>query len=128
MDLDKVMAERDMTAKAAMDYLREVYYKQLKNEFAAGQTTTLLYHYVEYIPVNESLSYDEFKKEIAGLRKIIGGHSDDYTNFAKYGSVPVTYDEALTRYETTVDKEGVSGAYARLFSDCMASWRGSCLR
>lgn len=119
MDLEKVMADRNMTDKEAREYLREVYYRQLKNEFTAGRTTTLLYHYAEYMPVNESLSYDEFKKEIAGLRKIIGGHSDDYTNFAKYGSVPLTYEEALARYETLVYKDGVSGAYARLFCDHM---------
>jgi hypothetical protein len=119
MDLDKVMADRKMTEKEARDYLRAVYYKQLKNEFVAKQKTTLLYNYVEYMPVNDSLSYDEFKNQIAGLRKIIGGHSDDYTNFAKYGSVPVTYDEALSRYETFVYKDGISGAYARLFCDNM---------
>lgn len=118
MDLNKVMAERNLTAKEARDYLR-VYYKQLKNEFAAGQTVTLYYNYVEYMPVNESLSYTDFKKEMAELRKVIGGHSDDYTNFAKYGSVPVTYDEALSRYETFVYKDGISGAYARLFCDNM---------
>lgn len=119
MDLDKVMDDRDMTAKEARAYLREVYYKQLKNEFVSDQTTTLLYDYVEYIPVNESLSYDEFKKQMAQLRKIIGGHSDDYANFTKYGSVPVTYEEALSRYETFIYKDGISGAYARLFCDNM---------
>lgn len=118
MDLEKVMG-RNMTEKEASAYLREVYYKQLKNEFASGQTTTLLYNYVDYMPVKAGLPYDEFKKEIAGLRKIIGGHSDDYTNFAKYGSVTVTYEEALSRYETFVDKDRVSGAYARLFCDYM---------
>lgn len=119
MDLEKVMADRKMTEKEARDYLRDVYYKQLKNEFTAGRSTELLYNYVEYMPVNGSLSYGEFKKEVAGLRRIIGGHSDDYTNFAKYGSAPVTYDEALDRYETFVYKDGVSGAYARLFCDYM---------
>ncbi len=119
MDLDKVMADRDMTQKEAMDYLREVYYKQLKNEFVPNQETTLFYDYVEYMPVNESLSYGEFKKEMAELRKVIGGHSDDYTNFAKYGSVPITYEEALSRYETFIYKDGISGAYARLFCDAM---------
>lgn len=119
MDLDKVMVDRNMTEKEAGEYLREVYYKQIRNEFAVGQTTTLLYNYTDYMPVNENLSYDEFKKEIAGLRKIIGGHSDDYANYTKYGSVPLSYEEALSRYETFVYKDRVSGAYARLFCDDM---------
>lgn len=124
MDLEKVMDDRDMNEKEAVEYLKSVYYRQLRNEFTAGQTTTMFYDYAEYIPVNDSLSYDEFKKEIAKLRKIIGGHSDDYSNFAKYGTVPVAYDEALTRYETAVYKDRVSGAYARLFCDCMGAAAG----
>jgi hypothetical protein len=124
MDLEKVMEDHNLNENQAADYLREVYYKQLRNEFTAGQTTTMFYDYAEYIPVNDSLSYDEYKKEIAELRKIIGGHSDDYTNFAKYGSVPVTYDESLARYETVVYKDGISGAYARLFCDYMGAAAG----
>jgi len=117
MYLAKVMETRDMTSKKANEFLRKDYYKKLADEFTQNHTITLLYHYEEYMPVREDLSYDEFKKLINEVKTTIGRQTANYEDFASYGAKPLTYDDALARYETFVNEDRVSGAYARLFCD-----------
>lgn len=117
MDLAKVLELFDVTEEEAKDYLENVYYKQLADEFTANHATSLLYHYEEYMPVNEALSYEEFKSLIGEFKTMIGGKTLAYEKLADYGSIPLTYEASLARYNTFVNKDGVSGAYARLFCD-----------
>lgn len=74
--------------------------------------------YEEYIPMNKDLTYERFKGLMVELEDMIGAMSA-YSNLERYGSVEVTYEEALTEYENLVQKDHVSGAYARLFCDYM---------
>jgi ABC-2 type transport system permease protein len=115
MDLAKVMETRNMDRVQARDFLETDYYKKLSDEFTPNNTMTLLNDYEEYMPVKEDLSYDEFKKLIGEVKHIIGGKAAAYEDLSDYGSVPLTYDEASARYETFVNEDNVSGAYARLF-------------
>ncbi|HVI42385.1 MAG TPA: hypothetical protein VM577_17155, partial [Anaerovoracaceae bacterium] len=119
MDLAKIMETRDLTAKQAKEFLKKDYYKKLADEFTPNHAITLLYNYEEYMPVREDLSYDEFKKLLNELKSIIGRKTADYENLSSYGSVPLTYDTALARYEAFVNEDRISGAYARLFCDYM---------
>lgn len=119
MDLDKILEAGDRNEKQAMNYLRTDYYKQLRNEFVPDHAVISLYDYEKYMPINEELTYDGFKKEIGEIRKIIGGRPAAYENFEQYGSDPLTYEEALSKYETMIYEDKVSGAYARLFCDYM---------
>ena len=70
----------------------------------------------EDIPINADLTYDSFKVLMAELRDMIGAMSS-YSNLKQYGSVPMTYEEALAEYNNLVEKDKVSGGFARLFSD-----------
>lgn len=119
MDLDKVMETQNMTEKQARDYLKEDYYKKLADEFAPGNTVTLLFNYEDYMPIRPELSYAEFKELIGEVRHIIGRKTTAYENFSDYGERPLSYEEALSRYETFVNTDGISDAYARLFCDHM---------
>ncbi|HWQ77244.1 MAG TPA: hypothetical protein VN381_00360, partial [Anaerovoracaceae bacterium] len=94
-----------------------VYYKQLADEFTVDHATSLLYHYEEYMPVNQALSYEEFKSLIGEFKTMIGGKTLAYEKLADYGSIPLTYETALARYNTFVNEDRISGAYARLFCD-----------
>lgn len=124
MDINKIMIDNpDMTQAEAQDFQRE-YYKQLKYEFTPNKTVTKYFDYEDYITINPELTYGEFKDLIAGVTKVTGGQSDVYSDFAQYGSVPYTYEEALQLYENFVDKDQVSGAYARLFCDRMGILAG----
>ena len=88
MDLDQVMETQNMTEKQARNFLKEDYYKKLANEFAPGNTMTLLFNYEDYMPIRSDLSYREFKELIGEVRHIIGRKTTAYENFAQYGERP----------------------------------------
>jgi len=117
MDLAKVLEQFDVTEGEAKDYLKNIYYKQLADEFTANHATSLLYQYEDYMQVKQALSYREFKSLIKELKTMIGGKTLEYERLEGYRSVPLTYEASLARHETIVNEDGISGAYARLFCD-----------
>ena len=117
MDLAKVLEQFNVTEDEAKDYLKNVYHQQLADEFAVNHATSLLYHYEEYMPVNETLSYEKFKSLIGEFKTMIGGKTLAYERLEDYGSIPLTYEASLARHNTFVNEDGVSGAYARLLCD-----------
>lgn len=70
------------------------------------------------LSVRKDISYAEFKSLMQAADDILGGGSD-YASDAliHYGRVPVTYEEAVTRYELVKTLDQFTGGYARLFSD-----------
>lgn len=124
MDLAKVVETRGMSVKQAKEFLKKDYYKKLAEEFTSNHATTLLYNYEEYMPIKEDLSYEEFKERINEVKSIIGRKTAAYEDLSRYGSIPLTYDHAITRYEVFVNEDGISGAYARLFCDYMGILAG----
>lgn len=117
MDLAKVQEQRNVSEIEAKDYLKKVYYKQLADEFTVNHSTALLYDYEEYMPVNEDLTEEEFKSLINELKTLIGGKTLDYERLKDYGSAPLTYEASLAMYNTFINDDEVSGAYARLLCD-----------
>ena len=70
------------------------------------------------LTVREDLSYDEFKVLMQEVDDILGGGSSYASqSLIRFGSVPVTYEEAVRRYEFVRDYDRITGGYARLFSD-----------
>lgn len=73
------------------------------------------------INIPESMTYERFRELMRKADKIIGGgskYSDDFIvdNFSR---VSRTYEDALADYNDIIEKDKVTGAYARLFCDYM---------
>lgn len=67
-----------------------------------------------------AVDFETFKEVMAEVDALLGGGSDaDPAGFASLGSVPLTYEQAHQRYEEFLERDKITGAYARLFSDYM---------
>ncbi len=70
------------------------------------------------ISLKPDITYDLFKEYMDKADKLIGGGSSyDPTALKRFSRVSLTYEEALANYNLTVEKDNVTGAYARLFTD-----------
>lgn len=70
------------------------------------------------LTVSEQLTYKEFKEIMKKVSDTIGAGSEYSENRLKsHGIVPKTYEQAMAEYEEVLEKDKVTGAYARLFSD-----------
>ena len=70
------------------------------------------------ISLKPDITYDLFKTYMDKADKLIGGGSSyDPADLKRFSRVPLTYEEALASYNLIVEKDGVTGAYARLFTD-----------
>lgn len=70
------------------------------------------------LSVRKDISYAEFKAFMQNVDDILGGGSKYAAeSLIGYGSVPITYDEALYQYELVKNQDQFTGGYARLFSD-----------
>lgn len=70
------------------------------------------------VTINEAVTYEEFLVLMNKADRIIGGgskYSDLY--ISSFGAVPMTYEDALLEYNLVVEKDKITGAYARLFCD-----------
>lgn len=72
-----------------------------------------------YVP--SDLTYESFLKIMKKVTKVIGEGSDySEKNLKEHGVegvVSKTYEQSLSEYEDVIEKDHVTGAYARLFSD-----------
>lgn len=73
----------------------------------------------------EGLSYERFEKLMDEVDDILGGGS----NYARAGLgsnavVPRTYEDAVEEYRELLEKDRLTGGYARLFSDYMVIFLG----
>lgn len=70
------------------------------------------------LAVREDLSYTEFKALMQEVDDILGGGSSYAAeSLIGFGIVPISYEEAVGRYELVRDYDRITGGYARLFSD-----------
>ena len=72
------------------------------------------------VKLDKSVGYDRFKELMDSADRCIGGgssYSDLY--LYRFGAVPKTYQDALCDYTAMVEKDKMTGAYARLFCDYM---------
>lgn len=68
----------------------------------------------------EGLDYEEFLKDMDGVCEILGPGSDFTEDHIRQNAmVEMTYEDALKEYENLVEKDGLTGGYARLFCDYM---------
>ena len=67
-----------------------------------------------------TVSYEEFKEKMRLADKIIGGGSYyDPEDLRQYGQRALSYEEKLAEYNSFIDQDRITGAYARLFCDYM---------
>lgn len=68
----------------------------------------------------ESLSFERFEKLMDEADKLLGGGSSYGEEFRKSNAVvPKTYKDAVKEYEVLIEKDRLTGGYARLFCDYM---------
>ena len=68
----------------------------------------------------EGLDYEEFMKDMDEVCEILGPGSDFTEDHIRQNAmVEMTYEDALKEYENLVEKDGLTGGYARLFCDYM---------
>lgn len=73
----------------------------------------------------EGLTYEKFIELMDEADKILGGGSKYGNGYRETNAqVPMTYEEALEEYQMLVEKDKLTGGYARLFSDYMVIFLG----
>ncbi len=73
------------------------------------------------INIPDNMPYKHFRELMQKADKIIGGGSE-YSNdniVSNFSRIPRTYDDALKDYNDIIEKDKITGAYARLFCDYM---------
>jgi hypothetical protein len=94
------------------------------NEVEKLNETFFLETYEGINPPNE-LTYEHFLELMKKADKILGGGSAYSETFMKSNvRLPVTYEEALEKYNMVLEKDKLTGAFARLFSDYMGIMLG----
>jgi len=84
-----------------------------------GYVPVLQEPHMPEINIPDSMTYEHFRKLMKKADKIIGGgskYSDEFIvdNFSR---VPKTYEDSLAEYNDFIEKDKITGAYARLFCD-----------
>lgn len=68
--------------------------------------------------VHSDMDYADFCSLMQKADDILGGGSYyNEENLIKFGRVPISYEEAVQRYELVINSDKVTGGYARLFAD-----------
>ncbi|MDV3427831.1 MAG: ABC transporter permease [Bacillota bacterium] len=70
------------------------------------------------VKVDKNLSYEQFLSIMEKTDKLIGGGSKyGHTYLIRFGKMNKTYEDALSEYNDILEKDRITGAYARLFCD-----------
>lgn len=70
------------------------------------------------VTVYKNLSYEQFSCLMERTDKMIGGGSKYGDTYLKrFGKMSMTYEDALSEYNAIIEKDRITGAYARLFCD-----------
>lgn len=73
----------------------------------------------------EGLDYGRFGELMDEADDILGGGSGYSKEYRENSaSVPMTYEDAVEEYDTLIEKDHLTGGYARLFSDYMVIFLG----
>lgn len=73
---------------------------------------------VDEFPIAPDYSYQQFQEDMKMVSEIIGKGSDfEEANYKASAVKPLTYEEARASFEMILNKDHVSGAYARLVCD-----------
>ncbi|MFT4144354.1 MAG: ABC transporter permease [Mobilitalea sp.] len=70
------------------------------------------------VPVKEGMDFNQFLSLMEEADELLGGGSNYSETYIRTSSfMPMTYEQALEEYNEVVEKDHLSGAYARIFSD-----------
>lgn len=70
------------------------------------------------LKVRADMDYSKFKNLMQRIDDILGGGSDySSDSLIGFGTVPLSYEEAVERYKLAVSYDKITGGYSRLFSD-----------
>lgn len=70
------------------------------------------------LTARSDMEYSEFRDLMQRVDDILGGGSDySAKGLIGFGTVPISYEEAVQRYNLCLSRDKITGGYARLFSD-----------
>jgi ABC-type transport system involved in multi-copper enzyme maturation permease subunit len=94
---------------------------QLIKKFKSYHTNTMHMPEVEFIKIKDNITFEEFSKYISEVDDILGGGSFYFNPEHLYlnTNVEMSYDDVLKDYESIINNDKISRAYARIFSDYM---------
>lgn len=111
----------DMTGKsyqALEAEMIECYMRASEAYDDAGQEGYMEVFYAYTTEIREDLTYEEFLNIMEKVRKIVGsGSSYEQSTLEEMAYEAMSYEEALEAYNDVLEKDHISGAYARLFCD-----------
>ena len=89
---------------------------QEPGEAAEGMEPAMMQNLV--VKPTEGLTYERFEELMDQADDILGGGSNYAEDYRKKNArVPKTYEDAMTEYHELIEKDRLTGGYARLFSD-----------
>lgn len=91
--------------------------------YVMGEDGSLVYTDANIPEINipKTLTYDDFRELMRKADKMIGSGSrySDENIVGNFSCIPKTYEDALEEWKQFYNKDKITGAYARLFSDYM---------
>lgn len=117
-EIDQILVETTGLSEKEREAEIEKFYANKEKENAQGLTRIETRSF--FLKPVQGLSYQEFQKQMEKVCKILGPGSEyEEEVYSKGVSVPATYEQALEDYENFIEKDKISGGYARLFCDYM---------
>lgn len=104
--------------KEKQDELAKQIEKYTGNKIKQGEKATN--NEEENVKIKEDIDYKQFISDMSLVDKILGGgsrYSED--SIKKHAEVPKTYEDAVKDYNSKVNEDHISAAYARNFCDYM---------
>lgn len=99
--------------------------KQIIEEWYAARNEPGLAGELLKIEPADGLTYEQFTDLMDEADKILGGGSNYGKEYReKNAQVPKTYEEAVKEYDALLEKDRLTGGYARLFCDYMVIFLG----
>ncbi len=96
---------------------------QEPGEAAQGMEPVMMQNLV--VKPAEGLTYKRFEELMNQADDILGGGSNYAEGYRKKNArVPKTYEDAMAEYHELIEKDRLTGGYARLFSDYMVIFLG----
>lgn len=113
--IEEIVRETAGMSIKELEKQSEDYYKEQQE-----QQTEL--GYIKLMPIEpvQDLAYAQFMKLMEEVDNILGGGSSySKESVLANASEPMTYEDALEEYYNLIEKDQISGGYARLFCDYM---------
>ncbi|MGL9729358.1 ABC transporter permease [Enterococcus sp. DIV0756] len=89
-------------------------------ELALKNPETDQFGLAEKLPITKGYSYSTFEKDMEKVAELIGNGSDfSKTAYRNQSRRKMTYQEARKEFQSTLNEDRVSGAFARMACDCL---------